>query len=283
MALGRGLGSILKEVGMAYESELGVVSNRDRVFDIDIDRISPNPYQPRKFFSDEALMELGESIKRHGLLQPVVVVRNANAYILVTGERRLRAHKLIGLATIKSIVVNIDFDSIKLRELALVENIQRENLNPIELANSYQELIKEHGITHEELSQILHKSRSQITNTMRLLSLSGYVQDKVSSRELSQGHAKMLVGLSLSEQEDIANSIMSQDLSVREAENLIKLKKGSLYQTSLEESKKLIEYGDDFKELLPFKFKFKKNSLEINFKDVEEIEKFIIMIKKSDI
>ncbi|TQV63382.1 MAG: ParB/RepB/Spo0J family partition protein [Sulfurovum sp.] len=268
---------------MAYESELGVVSNRDRVFDIDIDRISPNPYQPRKFFSDEALMELGESIKRHGLLQPVVVVRNANAYILVTGERRLRAHKLIGLATIKSIVVNIDFDSIKLRELALVENIQRENLNPIELANSYQELIKEHGITHEELSQILHKSRSQITNTMRLLSLSGYVQDKVSSRELSQGHAKMLVGLSLSEQEDIANSIMSQDLSVREAENLIKLKKGSLYQTSLEESKKLIEYGDDFKELLPFKFKFKKNSLEINFKDVEEIEKFIIMIKKSDI
>ncbi len=283
MALGRGLGSILKEVGMAYESELGVVSNRDRVFDIDIDRISPNPYQPRKFFSDEALMELGESIKRHGLLQPVVVVRNANAYILVTGERRLRAHKLIGLATIKSIVVNIDFDSIKLRELALVENIQRENLNPIELANSYQELIKEHGITHEELSQILHKSRSQITNTMRLLSLSGYVQDKVSSRELSQGHAKMLVGLSLSEQEDIANSIISQDLSVREAENLIKLKKGSLYQTSLEESKKLIEYGDDFKELLPFKFKFKKNSLEINFKDVEEIEKFIIMIKKSDI
>lgn len=283
MALGRGLGSILKEVGMAYESELGVVSNRDRVFDIDIDRISPNPYQPRKFFSDEALMELGESIKRHGLLQPVVVVRNANAYILVTGERRLRAHKLIGLATIKSIVVNIDFDSIKLRELALVENIQRENLNPIELANSYQELIKEHGITHEELSQILHKSRSQITNTMRLLSLSGYVQDKVSSRELSQGHAKMLVGLSLSEQEDIANSIMSQDLSVREAENLIKLKKGSLYQSSLEESKKLIEYGDDFKELLPFKFKFKKNSLEINFKDAQEIEKFIIMIKKSDI
>ncbi|MBD3794461.1 MAG: ParB/RepB/Spo0J family partition protein [Epsilonproteobacteria bacterium] len=268
---------------MAYESELGVVSNRDRVFDIDIDRISPNPYQPRKFFSDEALMELGESIKRHGLLQPVVVVRNANAYILVTGERRLRAHKLIGLATIKSIVVNIDFDSIKLRELALVENIQRENLNPIELANSYQELIKEHGITHEELSQILHKSRSQITNTMRLLSLSRYVQDKVSSRELSQGHAKMLVGLSLSEQEDIANSIISQDLSVREAENLIKLKKGSLYQSSLEESQKLIEYGNDFKELLPFKFKFKKNSLEINFKDVEEIEKFIIMIKKSDI
>ncbi|KIM04596.1 MAG: chromosome partitioning protein ParB [Sulfurovum sp. AS07-7] len=283
MALGRGLGSILKEVGMAYESELGIVSNKDRVFDIDIDRISPNPYQPRKIFSDEALMELGESIKRHGLLQPVVVVRNSNAYILVTGERRLRAHKLIGLPTIKSIVVNIDFDSIKLRELALVENIQRENLNPIELANSYQELIKEHGITHEELSQILHKSRSQITNTMRLLSLSGYVQDKVSSRELSQGHAKMLVGLSLSEQEDITNSIISQDLSVREAENLIKLKKGSLYKSSEEESKNLIEYGDDFKELLPFKFKLKKNSLEINFKDEKEIEKFIIMIKKSHI
>jgi len=283
MALGKGLGSILKDVGMAYESELGVVANRDRVFDIDIDRISPNPYQPRKFFADDALMELGESIKRHGLLQPVVVVRNANAYILVSGERRLRAHRLIGSATIKAIVVNIDFDSIKLRELALVENIQRENLNPIELANSYQELIKEHGITHEELSEILHKSRSQITNTMRLLSLSVYVQDKISSRELSQGHAKMLAGLSSSEQDDVANSIISQDLSVREAENLIKFKKSTFLEQVEDEPKKLVEYGDDFKELLPFKFKFKKNSLEINFKDAKEIEKFIIMIKKSDI
>ena len=175
MALGRGLGDILSEVEEAYEKDLSGINSFEleaqgaRVEDIDVETITPNPFQPRKHFDEQALKELSESIAEHGLLQPIVVIEKEEGYLLIAGERRLRAHKLAKLATVKAIIADADIDDIKLRELALLENIQRENLNAIELANSYAELIEVHEITHDSLSSIVHKSRSQITNTMRLL------------------------------------------------------------------------------------------------------------------
>ena len=283
MALGRGLGAILEEVGQSYDNEMSTNStSADQIQEIDVDEISPNPYQPRKTFDHEALTELSESIKRNGLLQPIVVLQRDEGYLLVAGERRLRAHKLAGLDTIKAIIADVDIDDAKLRELALIENIQRENLNSMELAHSYDELIKVYEITHDELSHVVNKSRSQITNTLRLLGLSKYVQKKLITGVISQGHAKILVGFDEPEQKVLVDTIIGQKLSVRESELLAKSKK-NVEKEEVKKEKKvdfINSYKNSFKDKLPFAFKVKNNSLEINFKDNEEIEKFLKMLQK---
>lgn len=284
MALGRGLGSILDEVGKAYDTEMGASSyDGEMVRDIDVDRIAPNPYQPRKTFDATALQELSDSIVTHGLLQPIVVIEKDDGYLLVAGERRLRAHKLANLETIKCVVADVDIDDIKLRELALIENIQRENLNAIELANSYDELIKVYEITHDELSLIVNKSRSQITNTLRLLGLCSYVQEKLTAGLISQGHAKILVGFSEKEQKILVDTIIGQKLSVRESELLAKKKKAN-EEEKIAPSEKIESFVNSYdakiKARLPFAYKVKNNALEINFKSAEEIEKFLNMLPK---
>ncbi len=283
MALGRGLGAILEEVGQSYDNEMSANStSADQIQEIDVDEISPNPYQPRKTFDNEALTELSESIKRNGLLQPIVVIQRDEGYLLVAGERRLRAHKLAGLDTIKAIIADVDIDDAKLRELALIENIQRENLNSMELAHSYDELIKVYEITHDELSHVVNKSRSQITNTLRLLALSKYVQKKLITGAISQGHAKILVGFDDMEQKRLVDTIIGQKLSVRESELLAKKKKNGEKEELKKEKKVdfIKSYKNSFKDKLPFAFKVRNNSLEINFKDNEEIEKFLKMLPK---
>lgn len=224
MALGRGLGAILGEVEKAYENDLN--DNSDLVVELEIHAIKPNPFQPRKHFDPASLEELAGSIKEHGLLQPILVFGDEEeGYALIAGERRLRASKLAGLPTIKAIVVDIQTE--RLRELALIENIQREDLNPIDLAQSYKELIEDYGITHEELAKKISKSRTQITNTLRLLTLSDEVQAQLLEGKITQGHAKVLVGLSPEEQKVASASIIGQKLSVRETESLIKRLKGA--------------------------------------------------------
>ena len=283
MALGRGLGAILEEVGQSYDNEMSTNStSTDQIQEIDVDEISANPYQPRKTFDNEALAELSESIKRNGLLQPIVVLERDEGYLLVAGERRLRAHKLAGLDTIKAIIADVDIDDAKLRELALIENIQRENLNSMELAHSYDELIKVYEITHDELSNVVNKSRSQITNTLRLLALSKYVQKKLITGAISQGHAKILVGFDEVEQKVLVDTIIGQKLSVRESELLAKKKKNGEKEEVQKEKKVdfINNYKSSFIDKLPFAFKVKNNSLEINFKDDAEIEKFLEMLQK---
>ncbi|RDU60151.1 ParB/RepB/Spo0J family partition protein [Helicobacter marmotae] len=219
LAMGRGLGAILAETAEAYEQSMS--DNSSLVLELDVDVIKPNPYQPRKTFDSQKLEELSESILEHGLLQPIVVYDNGDGdYILIAGERRLRASKLAGLSNIKAIVAEIDFKH--MRELALIENIQREELNAIELALSYQELLQEHNITHEELSKRISKSRTQITNTLRLLQLSDEIKQMLIDDKISQGHAKMLVTLQEREQKLVADSIIGQKLNVRDTESLIK-------------------------------------------------------------
>jgi ParB family chromosome partitioning protein len=227
-SLGRGLGAILGEIEDAYEKEISSGTSR-ATHAIEIAKITPNPYQPRQTFDKDALQELSESIKAHGLIQPILVASKdgGDSYIIIAGERRFRATKMLGEKTINA--VTIEYDVKKLFELAIIENIQREELNPIELASSYQQLIDEYQLTQEELSIRLHKSRTLITNTLRLLKLSGYVQDLLATSQLSAGHAKVMVPLDETMQKRVADQIVAQNLSVREAESLIKqLKKASL-------------------------------------------------------
>ena len=288
--LGRGLGDILEDIGSNYESQFNEVIESDSasemVAEIDVDLIDPNPYQPRKHFDQAKLEELSSSIKRHGLLQPIVVIAVDDRYILIAGERRLRATKLAGLESIKAIIAQIDLDEIRLRELALIENIQRENLNPIELAASYKELIDVHNITHEELSNIVNKSRSQITNTLRLLNLNEYVQENIIKGKISQGHAKILVGLDDKKQKVLADTIIGQKLTVRELENLVAKHKSKPTSTSTKSIKSDSEFKLPKKQLqeilhnLPFSTKIKKQSVEILLHSNEELEDFIAFIKK---
>lgn len=290
MALGRSLGAILEDVEEAYSKNLieldslTLANNNAYIEEVDLTLISPNPYQPRKYFDEDALKELSESIVKHGLLQPVVVIKKDGGYILIAGERRFRAHKLAKLAKIKSIVVEIDIDSVRMRELALIENIQRENLNPIELANSYNELLEVHKITHDELSSIVHKSRSQITNTLRLLSLIPEVQDELVKGRISQGHAKILVGLANDRQRIALSTIIGQKLSVRDTEQMVKNYKNqeeikSSKSTKVLSSFSIKKHANMLKELLPFHHKINSNKLEISFENEAEFEKFINMIK----
>jgi ParB family chromosome partitioning protein len=223
MALGRGLGELLGEIETAYENG-NEVSNSE-VLEINLEEIKLNPYQPRKIFNEEKIQELSDSIVTNGLLQPIVVTRDGDKYLLIAGERRYRATKLAGITLIRAIV--LDVDNSKLRELALVENIQRDDLNIIEIAYSYAGLVNDYNITHEELAKLVSKSRSSISNTLRLLTLSNFTQKMLGSSKITLGHAKLIVGLEEDQQKMIVDSIIGQKLSVRETEVLVKKLKNS--------------------------------------------------------
>ena len=278
--LGRGLEAILGDVELAYKAELND-GNSDMVKDIDLDLIVENPYQPRKNFDETALRELSESIKRHGLIQPIIVIEKDGGYMLIAGERRFRATKLLGESKIKAIVADIESQS--LRELALIENIQREDLNPIELANSYKELIDEYKITQDGLANIIHKSRVQITNTMRLLSLSAVTQEYIKEGKLTQGHAKVIVGLEPNDEKTAVDTIIGQRLSVRETENLVKNLKNKLPpKTALKLDERYLERLANLKDIfskfdIPVKIKGKKITIE--FDDIADIDRLINKIK----
>jgi len=279
-ALGRGIGAIFEEVEDAYNKDIN--SSQDLIRDIDVSRISPNPYQPRKYFNETAIKELSESIKKHGLLQPIIVVEKDDNYMLLAGERRYRATKEAGLKTIRAIVADIESEN--LRELALIENIQREDLNAIELAIAYKELIEEYSITQDGLSEIIKKSRTQITNTLRLLSLSDKTRELIINGKLSQGHAKVLVGLDTLDEETAVNTILGQKLSVRDTEVLIKkLKNNEISTDALKKTKS--ETSFEFSSLenrlksLGLKTKVKAKSITIEFQNNDSIEKFLEKIK----
>lgn len=269
-ALGRGLESLLGEAAEAYSKDLGI--NVSDVQSIEIDLIAPNPYQPRKNFDENALNELAASIDEFGLIQPVVLYKdNEGSYTLIAGERRLRACKLLGKTDIKAIILDAEED--KLRELALIENIQREDLNPIELASSYKELIDTMDITQETLAAYIHKSRPQITNTLRLLELDKDTQELIMQGKISQGHAKMLVSLDKNEQKLVIDTILGQKLNVRDTEKMIQKvkKKESLAQFDEnyhKELKKLQEILSEF----GIESKIKRAQIILNLADTEKIK-----------
>ena len=191
-----------------------------KVVELRLCDVFPNPNQPRKNFDKSALLELSESIKTHGIIQPIVVTKSANKYMIIAGERRYRASKLANLNTIPAIIK--DYDDRKIKEIAIIENLQRENLNPIEAASAMKKLMEEYSLTQEELSERLGKSRSSIANTLRLLTLTTPVIKLVEEGKLSQGHARALVTLPKREQEKLAIKVIEKGLSVREVEKAVK-------------------------------------------------------------
>lgn len=274
--LGRGLDALLGEMDDAYERE---GSQKDEVLEISLKDIRPNPFQPRKKFDEEALRELSESIKNDGLIQPIVVSEDIDGYVIIAGERRYRACKLAKLKEIRAIVLNADDQ--KMRQFALVENIQREELNAVELASAYAELLKLHNSTHEELASIIHKSRVHITNTLRLLQLSSKTQKALLEKKITAGHAKVLVGLSDKEQQLLVSSIIGQKLSVRDVESMIKKMKVSTDDTVVA-PKEEISYNFSMIKTklsnLGVKTKTSRKSLTLEFNSQEEIEEFMSYI-----
>ncbi len=210
--LGKGLEALIPK---AEHKEKGLV------IEMDVESLTPNLFQPRKNFDKEKMEELKGSIKKHGIIQPIVVRKIANGYEIVAGERRLKAAKEIGLKKIPAIIKSINNE--KSLEIALVENIQREDLNPVEQANAFKRLIDEFKLTQQELAEATGKSRALVTNTIRLLKLNTEIQKNISEGKISFGHAKLLLSIEDEEvQKAVCDRIIANDLSVRDTERLIK-------------------------------------------------------------
>ena len=207
--LGRGLGALIPRGG-GHASAVEIL----------ISRISPNPYQPRKRFSPEDLASLRASIAAHGVLQPILVSETATGYQLVAGERRLRAAQAAGLDRIPAVIRQlVDRDQL---ELALVENLQRADLDPIETADAYQTLIKRFGLSQDDVANRVGRARSTVANTIRLLELAAEVQGAVADGRLSEGHGRALGGLPAEHQSRVLDSVIGQDLSVRQTEEFVR-------------------------------------------------------------
>lgn len=262
---------------------------------ISISLISPNPFQPRMDFNSEGIEELAKSIKEQGLLLPVVVRKNIDQkYQIVSGERRFRALKLLGETDVP-VIIREDIDDKRMLELALVENIQRENLNEIETALSYQKLIDDCSYSHQQLSEKLGKSRTLITNTLRLLKLPEQIQGMLRSRQISMGHARALLGMENPLlQAQLAQDIIKKSLSVRETEKKVSQNLNKSSQGDNEEKKinllteKYQNILSDIKNMHGFELsvvetKGSKGKIEIGFKNVEEFEKIIAFLSKENL
>jgi ParB family chromosome partitioning protein len=218
IALGRGLEALIPTAS----DEAGAVG---QFRSIPLDKISPNPHQPRKAFDQDKLAELAESFKTRGMLQPILVMAEGTGYQLVAGERRFRAAKLADLTEVPALVLD-DIETTEVLQLALIENLQREDLNPIETAQAYQSLIEQCGLTQAELAERVGKNRASVANTLRLLSLPENIKALIADGKLSEGHARAILAVTDPALRDrIAQRIMSETLSVRQAEEMTRKEK----------------------------------------------------------
>lgn len=220
---GKGIQDLLANLEDARVPDVRPVSVMDgeHIYEISVGEISPNPKQPRKHFDEAALAELAQSIKTHGIIQPLVLRRVGDRYEIIAGERRYRAAKIVGLATVPCVVKKITDQ--KARELALIENLQRENLNAIEEAEALKELMDMYKMTQEEVAERVSKSRPNVANTMRLLGLQETVKGYVREEKLSAGHARALLAVkSPIEQLRLADRVLAANLSVRDTEKLVR-------------------------------------------------------------
>lgn len=223
--LGKGLGAIFDETtqGGDLKSVLDAIEKKAPQMSqvqISLKDIRPNPYQPRKHFDEEKLNELAVSIKEHGIFQPIILKESVQGYEIVAGERRFRAASIVGLEEVPAIIV--DFTDQQMMEIALLENIQREDLNAIEEAQAYQSMMKKLKLTQEELSKRVGKSRAHIANTVRLLKMPKKLQDYVLEGILTMGHIKPLITIDEKKALEVAQKAIDKELSVREVEDIVK-------------------------------------------------------------
>ena len=272
--LGKGLGALITS---ADTDEPGVKEIR-------INDIEPNSGQPRKHFNDEKLAQLADSIKQHGVVQPLIVQRDGNTYKIVAGERRWRASRLAGLQTIPVIIRELS--SKQVMEIALIENLQREDLNPIEEAEAYEKLMAEFGMTQEEISVTVGKSRPAIANSVRLLTLQEKIKSKVIGGEISSGHARALLSVEdKNVQLKAVEEIIKRGLNVRETELLVKrLTTQKINKKKNMEDVEYLAIEERFREIFGTKVKIlnnKKNGkILIEYYSVDELDRIINMVEK---
>lgn len=287
--LGRGLDSIFADNYI----DVAASSKEDGIQTLRISQIEPKADQPRKHFDEEALLELSDSIKRHGLLQPIIVRESENAqgyYQIIAGERRWRASKLAGLSEISAIVMQAD--ELEASEIAIIENIQRQDLNPYEEAAAYKALIDQYGLTQEEVSEKVGKSRSAVANAMRLLDLPDDVIEMLKTGDISAGHARALLGLKNKDSiVDTAEQILVRSLSVRDTEALVKklnkeYEKGLLPAEEKNEDEIEVDYIKDLEKKAMYltgkrvkiKQKGKVSTVEIDFYGNDDLEDILIKL-----
>ena len=280
-ALGKGLKQLFSNEVINFDNfEKEIVDegkSSGGIVEIPLDEIRSNPYQPRVIFDSEALEELANSIKEHGVIQPIIVKKGIKGFELVAGERRTRAAKLAGLKNIPAIIK--EFNDVEMMEIALIENIERENLNPIEEAKAYENILKINNITQEELAHKFSRSRSYITNMLGLLTLPDMVIKLVESKELSMGHARALSKLEDPKKiEELAIKIVHDDLSVRDTEKMINAldlpKKHTISRNQTYDIRYSI-YENLCREKLGVKVKISNKKIEIPYKDEEELARIL--------
>ena len=281
-ALGRGLEQLFNNENLdvaKLEQTIYETATNEEIIDIELSKLRPNPYQPRKVFDDEALKELSASIKEHGVFQPIIIKKSIKGYEIIAGERRVRASKLAGLDKIPAIVRNLNDE--QMMEIALLENLQRENLSAIEEAKAYKSMLDNLHLTQEQLSLKVGKSRSHVTNILGLLRLPSEVQDMVVNKKISMGHARVLSKL---ENDDkiisMAHEIVDKKLPVRNVEDLSSNseKKVKNIRHRQVEKNEYAHVEEMLKEKLDTKVKIKDNKIEISFTNVADLNIILEMI-----
>lgn len=282
-ALGKGLEQLFNSEPLNidtlnnYEKEIVSGAKDSDILEIPVDEIRSNPHQPREYFDEESLRELSESIKEHGLIEPIIVKKSIKGYDLVAGERRTKAARLAGLIKIPAIIR--DFTDQQMMEIALIENIQREDLSPIEEATAYKNYIDATGLTQEEVSNKFGKSRSYITNLLGLLSLPKYVQKEVMNGTISMSHARVLskiddVDMIL----NLAQKVIDDGISVRELETLSKeenvIKKNKIVRVSTLNPRFKI-YESVLRDVTGTKVQISKNKISIPFDTDKDLERIL--------
>ena len=284
--LGKGLQALIPQLSTIDIAE--EVAKEDQIRKISINKIYPNKNQPRKIFNNESLVELSESIKRHGLIQPIVVIEKEDGFMIISGERRWRASRLIKLNEIPCIIRQ--HDERQLMEIALIENIQREDLNVIEEAKAYKYFIDTYNITQEELSEAIGKSRPYISNILRLLNLDEKIIEMIKDGKITAGHGRALLGINdLEKQYEIAQKIESEKLSVRQVEQLVK----NLANTKKEEKEKkektkdilIIEIEENLKRYFGTKVNIiegrKKGKIEIEYYNDGDLDRILNLLEEN--
>ena len=277
-ALGRGLEQLFNSENLDFENfekQIYEATPKDEIIEINLDEIRPNPHQPRKVFKEDSLNELANSIKKNGVFQPIIVKKSIKGYDLVAGERRFRASKLAGLTTIPAIIR--DFSEEQMIEIALLENLQRENLNVIEEALAYKSMIEKLNLTQEELSVKVSKSRSHITNILGLLRLPDEIQNMIINNELTMGHARVLSKLEdENKMLEYARMIKENKLPVRETEEItnneerkVKIKK------HINENNEFKYVEDLLRDKLDTKIKVKDKKVIISFTNVADLNRIL--------
>lgn len=279
-ALGRGLEQLFNTENMdlnSMEKQIYDTTPKEEIVELKLDELRVNPYQPRKKFDDEALNELALSIKEHGVFQPIIVKKSIKGYDIIAGERRVKASRLAGMTTIPAIVR--DFSDEQMMQIALLENLQRENLTAIEEATAYKDIIDALQITQEELARKLGKSRSHITNMIGLLRLPDNVQDMILKNELSMGHARVLSKLENDNDiKELADKVKEDNLSVRELEKEV----NSTYKRNVEIKRRVKEEKQEYKyieqaleEKLGTKVKVLDGKIQINYSSLNDLNRII--------